>query len=223
MKNDLSNMLLLAMLFLLLFALSEILYHRFKIRVEFTRKLVHIGTGIISLLFPILLASHWSVLFLCGVFAVILVLSLKFNLLRSIHAIDRKSAGSLAYPAAVYLCFVTQTYLDDRNIFYYLPLATLAICDPMAALSGKKWPLGPYMVLGAKKTVLGSIAFFISAIVLTFFIWKYAHDSSLDFQELTIITTVALMATFAEALSKDGYDNLTIPLSTIVSLYILLP
>ncbi|WP_245935758.1 diacylglycerol/polyprenol kinase family protein [Sphingobacterium athyrii] len=223
MKNDLSNMVLLAMLFLLLFALSEILYHRFKIRVEFTRKLVHIGTGIISLLFPILLASHWSVLFLCGVFAVILVLSLKFNLLRSIHAIDRKSAGSLAYPAAVYLCFVTQTYLDDRNIFYYLPLATLAICDPMAALSGKKWPLGPYMVLGAKKTVLGSIAFFISAIVLTFFIWKYAHDSSLDFQELTIITTIALMATFAEALSKDGYDNLTIPLSTIVSLYILLP
>ncbi|WP_286858981.1 MULTISPECIES: diacylglycerol/polyprenol kinase family protein [Sphingobacterium] len=223
MKNDLSNMLLLAMLFLLLFALSEILYHRFKIRVEFTRKLVHIGTGIISLLFPILLASHWSVLFLCGVFAVIVVLSLKFNLLQSIHAIDRKSAGSLAYPAAVYLCFVTQTYLDDRNIFYYLPLATLAICDPMAALSGKKWPLGPYMVLGAKKTVLGSIAFFISAIVLTFFIWKYAHDSSLDFQELTIITTIALMATFAEALSKDGYDNLTIPLSTIVSLYILLP
>lgn len=223
MKNDLSNMLLLAMLFLLLFALSEILYHRFKIRVEFTRKLVHIGTGIISLLFPILLASHWSVLFLCGLFAMILVLSLKFNLLRSIHAIDRKSVGSLAYPAAVYLCFVTQTYLDDRNIFYYLPLATLAICDPMAALSGKKWPLGPYMVLGAKKTVLGSIAFFISAIVLTFFIWKYAHDSSLDFQELTIITTIALMATFAEALSKDGYDNLTIPLSTIVSLYILLP
>ncbi|MGE8381849.1 MAG: phosphatidate cytidylyltransferase, partial [Sphingobacterium sp.] len=108
MKSELSNMLLLAMIFLLLFALSEILYHRFKIRVEFTRKLVHIGTGIISLLFPILLISHWSVLLLCGLFAVILVLSLKFNLLRSIHAIDRKSAGSLAYPAAVYLCFVTQ-------------------------------------------------------------------------------------------------------------------
>ncbi|GAA4169304.1 SEC59/DGK1/VTE5 family protein [Sphingobacterium ginsenosidimutans] len=208
---------------MLLFALSEILYHRFKIRVEFTRKLVHIGTGIISLLFPILLAIHWSVLLLCGLFAVILVLSLKFNLLQSIHAIDRKSAGSLAYPAAVYLCFVTQAYLDDRYIFYYLPLATLAICDPMAALSGKKWPLWPYMILGAKKTLTGSIVFFISAIIVAFLVWKYAHGSNLGFQELSIITSIALMATLAEALSKDGYDNLTIPISTIAGLYILLP
>jgi len=223
MKSELSNMLLLAMIFLLLFALSEILYHCFKIRVEFTRKLVHMGTGIISLLFPILLISHWSVLLLCGLFTVILVLSLKFNLLRSIHAIDRKSAGSLAYPAAVYLCFLTQAYLDDRYIFYYLPLATLAICDPMAALSGKKWPLGSYMILGAKKTMLGSIVFFISAVIVAFLIWKYTHDSNLGFQELTIIAAIALMATLAEAMSKDGYDNLTIPISTIASLYILLP
>ncbi|WP_346084205.1 phosphatidate cytidylyltransferase [Sphingobacterium ginsenosidimutans] len=184
---------------------------------------MHIGTGIISLLFPILLAIHWSVLLLCGLFAVILVLSLKFNLLQSIHAIDRKSAGSLAYPAAVYLCFVTQAYLDDRYIFYYLPLATLAICDPMAALSGKKWPLWPYMILGAKKTLTGSIVFFISAIIVAFLVWKYAHGSNLGFQELSIITSIALMATLAEALSKDGYDNLTIPISTIAGLYILLP
>lgn len=93
----------------------------------------------------------------------------------------------------------------------------------MAALSGKKWPLGPYIILGAKKTVLGTIVFFISAIIVSFLIWKYTHDSSLGFQELSIITAIALMATLAEALSKDGYDNLTIPISTIVGLYILLP
>lgn len=77
--------------------------------------------------------------------------------------------------------------------------------------------------LRRKKTVLGSIVFFISANIVSFLIWKYTHDSSLGIQELTVITAIALMATLAEALSKDGYDNLTIPISTIVSLYILLP
>ncbi|ULT24411.1 hypothetical protein KUH03_36325 [Sphingobacterium sp. E70] len=79
------------------------------------------------------------------------------------------------------------------------------------------------MILGAKKTLTGSIVFFISAIIVAFLVWKYAHGSNLGFQELSIITSIALMATLAEALSKDGYDNLTIPISTIAGLYILLP
>lgn len=223
MKNDLLNMLILALIFLLLFAISEILYHQCRIKVEMTRKLVHVGTGLICLFFPILLKNHWSVLFLCGLFAVILLLSLKFNLLKSINAVDRKSVGSIAYPVAVYLCFLTQPYLDERYIFYYLPLVTLAICDPMAALSGKKWPLGPYKIFGAQKTLMGSAVFFSCAMIVTFLTWRSIHNPNLDFQEFIVITTVAFTATLAEAFSKDGYDNLTIPISTLVCLYILVP
>ena len=223
MKNDLLNLLLLALTFLLLFALSEFLYHQYKIKVELTRKLVHIGTGLVCLLFPILLKNHWSVLFLCGLFAVILLLSLKFNLLKSINAVDRKSVGSIVYPVAVYLCFLIQTSLDECYIYYYLPLVTLAICDPMAALSGKKWPLAQYKIFGAKKTLMGSTVFFICAMIVMFLTWRSVYNSNLDSEEFIVIATIALTATLAEAFSKDGYDNLTIPVSILVCLYIYFP
>jgi len=223
MKNDLWNMLLLATLFLLLFGLAELLYKQFKVKAEFTRKLVHVGTGIICLLFPILITSHWSVFILCGLFALILLLSIKFGLLKSIHAIDRKSVGSLAYPAAVYLCFLAQAMLGKGAIFYYLPLLTLALCDPMAALSGKKWPYGSYRLFGARKTLVGSAVFFICAFITVIVIGHYLHEPSLHLSEITMICTLALVVTIAEACSKDGYDNISIPVSSILSLYVLFP
>ncbi|WP_312192335.1 phosphatidate cytidylyltransferase [Sphingobacterium sp.] len=221
MKNDLLSMSQLALLFLSLFVLSEILYHRFRIKAEYSRKLSHIGTGLICLLFPILLHSHWSVLTLCATFTLLLLLSIKFNLLQSIHAVDRKSVGSLMYPAAVYLCFLFQSYQENALIFYYLPLLILAICDPLAALSGKKWPFGPYRVLGAKKTLLGSIVFFLAAVVINLLLWELMHDLPWDAQQLMIIAIIALATTLAEALSRDGYDNLTIPIAAILCLSIL--
>jgi len=223
MKNDFINMLILAISFLLLFTIAEIIYYLFKVNVEYTRKIVHIGTGCLSMLFPVLIQNHWLILCLCISFAIILLLSLKYNLLKSINSIDRKSVGSLAYPFAVYICFLAQTFLDERIIFYYLPLCILAICDPMAALLGKKWPIGPYIIFGAKKSLLGSIAFFICALILIFLIWNHLHEPALNIDQFIRIFIIAVIGTIAEALSRDGYDNVTIPLSTILGLYILMP
>ncbi|WP_312333394.1 phosphatidate cytidylyltransferase [Sphingobacterium sp.] len=223
MKNDLWSMLLLGTLFLLLFGLAELLYQQLKVKAEFTRKLVHIGTGIICLLFPVLITSHWSVFILCGLFTLVLGVSIKFGLLKSIHAIDRKSVGSLAYPAAVYLCFLAQALLDKGSIFYYLPLLTLALCDPMAALSGKKWPYGSYSIFGARKTLLGSAVFFVCAFITVIIIGHYLHEPSLHMSQITMICTLAFVVTIAEACSKDGYDNISIPVSSILSMYVLFP
>ena len=220
MKIELTNMGLLSLIFLILFALSEILYHFFKVKVEYSRKLSHIGTGIICILFPMLLKSHWSVLILCGLFAVLLLLSIKFNLLKSINSIDRKSAGSVCYPAAVYFCFLFATLLDRGYLFYYLPLIILAICDPLAALTGKKWPLGPFVIFGAKKTFLGSTIFFLGAILVGIIIWGILYGFNSAILQLPIVIAIAFFTTLAEAISKDGYDNLTIPLSAILCLYI---
>src|ERR1700741_4724092 len=101
MSKDIINTIILACSFLALFGLAEFIYHTFKVRAELTRKLVHFGTGILTLLFPVMLNNHWLVLFLCGSFALILMVSLKFNLLKSINAIDRKSHGSISYPISV--------------------------------------------------------------------------------------------------------------------------
>lgn len=227
MKQDLINTVILATSFLVLFALAEFIYHTFKVRAEYTRKLVHFATGLLTLLFPILLNNHWLVLFLCVSFALILILSLKLNLLKSINAIDRKSYGSISYPIAVYLCYLAYDWYRNEfssfgngYIMFYLPILILAICDPIAALTGKRWQYGKYKIGSETKTFMGSSMFFISSFLLCFCLFIVMNHTS-NYPNRTILASfiIAVITTLAEALSKKGLDNLFIPLAGIVSLY----
>lgn len=227
MKEDVSHTIFLAFCFLALFGLAELIYHWFNVKAEYTRKLVHFGTGLLTLLFPILLNNHWLVLFLCASFAIILVLSLKYKLLQSINGIDRKSYGSICYPLAVYLAYLGFDWgknnfpaFGNGYILFYLPILTLAICDPIAALTGKRWPYGKYKVGQETKTLMGSSMFFISSFILSTCLFLLINPSSTySFKILAICLVFALVTAITEAISKKGLDNLFIPLSGLMLLF----
>lgn len=215
MSHDLINSIWLAASFLGLFGFAEVLYHYLHIKAELTRKLVHFGTGILTFLFPVFLSSHIWVLALCASFALILIVSLKFKLLPSINAVDRITWGSLCYPLAVYVCFVMYEFNDKQSILFYLPILILAICDPLAALVGKRWPWVKYSIFGNHKSLAGSFVFFILASILSYiYIRNYA---SLNMGVLFPTLTIALVAAIAEAISNKGFDNITIPIAVVIS------
>lgn len=218
MSQSVINTGILAGCYLLLFALGELLYHYFKVKVEITRKIVHIGTGLLALLFPLLLDNHWLVLVLCSAFALMLILSLKFHLLPSINAIDRRSIGSLAYPVSVYGCYLAYDLNGDSYVYYYLPILILAVCDPIAGLTGKRWAIGPYHIAGAHKTLMGSLMFLCSALLLAAGYFMLFCGAAVDSSFILTVVCVALLSTLAEAVSRDGYDNITIPFAVIMGL-----
>ena len=223
MRQEISHPLLLSTCFLALFGLAEFLYHQRKIKAEWTRKIVHIGTGIITLLFPILLHNHWQVLFLCGSFLLILLASLKYKLLPSINGIDRVSYGSILYPIVVYGCYVMFLSAQKGLIVFYLPILILAICDPAAAIIGKNHPFGPYQIGKSKKTISGSLAFFLTCLLITaasFYLIGITAFSSWKIIEFALFISMA--ATAAEAIGGKGTDNLTIPASVTLTLYLIL-
>lgn len=230
MNEEVLHTIIFAGLFLGLFAMGELFYHKLKLPVEITRKFVHLGSGIICLTFPFFLTSHWSVLFLTLSFAAILILSLKFNTLKSIHKVDRITRGSYLFPMIIYINFwiylkygvyhddITlamglpepgETY--DGEIFFCLPILILAVSDPLAAIFGKKWPKGKYKVLNETKTLVGSAAFFISAFILSA-IMMLPLAPTLGII-IGLSAMIACAATFVEAISQKGFDNLLIPLA----------
>lgn len=227
MKEQIVITAVLGLSFLVLFGIAELLYHYAKVKAEITRKTVHIGTGILTLLFPVLLKSHWSVLFLCGSFALILFFSLKYGLLKSINAIGRKSYGSISYPVAVYACFCFYAWHRDHRpeagngyILFYLPVLILAICDPIAALCGRRWPYGKYRVKNETKTLMGSFLFFISAFLISFVLLLLLnHTQHAILQTLIASTLIAMTTAFTEAICTKGTDNLFIPFTALFSLY----
>lgn len=230
MNTQFAYCLILGGCFLALFALGQFLYRVVKVQAEYTRKLIHVGTGLLTLLFPVLLENHWYVLLLCSLFAVILTLSMKFNFLPSINAINRKSHGSISYPIAVYCTFLFYAYdctndcshtHEKQTAFYFIPILTLAICDPLAAVLGKRFPIRFYRVGEGNKSFGGSLAFFISAALICLIILYggLAGTHSLS-GALIMSLVIAMVTTLAEAVTRNGFDNLTIPAAAMLVLYL---
>ena len=202
------NVIILAAGFLILFACAELMHHQFKLKAEITRKFVHLFTGFITLLFPIMLQNHWVVLFLCTSFAVLLVLSKKFHFLPSINKINRSSMGSVLYPVVVYGCYFAGDYFES-TLYFYTPILILAVADPVAAICGKKWPFGKYAVFGNSKTLVGSGAFFTAAFFTTWMLFWI--QAAIPHEKISIVFLLAFFTTLAEGVSHKGFDNLTVP------------
>jgi phytol kinase len=206
-------------IYLLLFVLVEIAYHKLKLSTELTRKTIHIASGLIALSFPLFFSSIISVIILCLLFLIILYTSKPLGLLASINNVKRETKGSTIFPIIVSCCFFIYEY-EQLYIFYYLPILILALCDPMASLAGKKIGFGPYHILGSKKTLAGNLAFFLSCFIICYLIATLSY-SNMIIQPIITSVIVALVCTVAEGVTINGYDNLTIPLAALGSLYTL--
>jgi dolichol kinase len=218
MSENFLNFTLLSLAFLMLFAMGEFAYHKMKIAGENTRKFIHAGTGLLTLTFPFLFESTIWVFLLCLTFLLILLASKHFNFLKSINDINRFSFGSILYPIIVVLIFIfSKSQVDTLNCFYfggvsffYIPILIMALADPSAALVGKNYPLGPYKIRNQTKTFSGSLAFFfVAALVCCIFI-------KLDFWWLILL--LSFLTTLVEGLSKNGFDNFSIPFAAALIL-----
>lgn len=235
-QSDWINTAIYSGIFLSLFAVAELLYHKVKLPAEITRKFVHMGSGVVCLTFPFFLSSHWAVLILTSSFVVILFGSIKLNMLKSINAVERKTGGSYIFALVIYLNFwvysvfglhdmdaeglVWESAHVGNNLFYgatvyfFLPILILTVSDPMAALIGKKWPVGKFKVFGHCKTIMGSSAFFFSAMAISM-IFMLPLATTLS-NGILIAACIALGTTFVEAITHRGLDNLFIPLVTVI-------
>ena len=207
---------ILSVLFLFVFAIGELAYRYFKVKAEYTRKWSHISSGVLSLLFPYMLDSLLWVGIICGIFILVLNFSKPLGLLPSINAVDRRTYGSILFPLAVFISFAAYTYKDNMQMFFWLPVLTLAISDLAAAIVGKKYPLRPISVYNEVKSLGGYLAFTISALLIYICFWFF-NDS------ISLIAVFALppIVAIVELYSPRGFDNITIPISVIVGLLVL--
>lgn len=222
MKIDFDNIALLTGFFLALFGSAEILYHFFKVQAEYTRKYVHFFTGLLTLFFPVMFSSHWSVMIICIAFLLLLVICLKYKFLKSINAIGRFTLGSVMYPIIIYISFIVYTMhqtplVDKPYIWFYLPVMIMATADPLAAIIGRKWAVKIYKIGNETKSFLGSTVFFITALVLSLILYNLLYpQKNIRFSVITSLFLISLISTITEAFSKNGLDNFTIPISALI-------
>jgi len=220
MNSSLIAALVFLLIFLLLVVITQLIHIWGGVPADKSRKFLHVAGGALTLFFPAYLHSHWYVLGLCMAAFMFLCFTYYRKLLSSVHEITRSSVGSIIFPLPVYICFLVAEKTGDNMLLFYLPVSLLTISDTMAELGGRKWGHRSIMFFNKQKTVAGSSCFAISALVLSiiFIVFVFKIDVQTSW---LLIAAVTIVSTVAELFSLRGYDNLTVPLSTLLVLYLL--
>ncbi|MBO6087931.1 phosphatidate cytidylyltransferase [bacterium] len=204
---------IISIIFLLFFVVAEILRKK-GIKPEATRKFVHFSGAFVTIFFPFILNSHWTVLVLAAGFAFIMLLTKKLELLQSVHGVMRKSDGAIYHPVAIYTCFLYSQILN-QPMFYVIAILILAVSDALAALVGKSYGANEYLVeVGTRKTIEGSVTFFLTSFLIVHLILLLTTQTG-RVESVLIALLISIIVTVFEGVSLKGADNLFIPLATM--------
>jgi phytol kinase len=204
---DLPGALFISTSILVLFATAEAIKRLRKTPTEWTRKLTHVGGGVIVFGVPWMLQSIWTVVALCLAFAGILIGGRLTGWLSSVHDVERKTSGAYYYPFAVLGLYVLA---DGDPVLYCIPLVVMAVADTGAALVGKHQGQIRYKVLDGDRSLEGSFTFFGLAFMIV--LVGLAIAGRPGWPAMLLVTlVVATLTTTVEAVSVRGSDNLLIP------------
>lgn len=204
---------IISIIFFSLFVIAEILYRK-GANAETTRKFVHFGGAFVTIFFPFIITSHWTVLALAVGFAIIMLITKKVGILQSVHGVERKSDGAIYHPIAIYTCFLYSQILN-QPMFYVISILILAISDALAALVGKSYGANEYLVeVGTRKTIEGSVTFFLTSFLIVHLILLLATQTGRT-ESVLIALLISVTVTVFEGVSLKGADNLFIPLGTM--------
>lgn len=200
-------------IFVLLLA-TEYLWRSKVVHIETSRKIVHMGTGIVVAFWPYYIS--WTLIQLLSLaMLIVIVISYQLNIFKSIHSIERLTIGEILYPVGIGICAL----LQPAHWIFTVAILHLTLADGLAAIIGIKYGhRNRYTLMSHGKSVAGSSAFFITSFVIlvaaSFFVGGVQH-SYLWF------AWAALTLTFVENISWYGLDDITVPVTAIVILTVL--
>lgn len=172
-----------------------------------TRRIIHIGAAIIAYTFPLYLSLQ-QVLTICFILLGIMVFSRYKSLLSHIHKVDRKTWGEIFYPLGIMITAIS--FLPNDIASFRIVILILGVSDLLANIIGTHLGSHSFEVFKCKKTVEGSVAFFVSTLIIL-----------LIFQINPLVAVfISMIATFTEFFSPYGSDNLIVPI--IVSVLLIL-
>lgn len=199
------------------------LINRYSKDNEQLRKLVHVlhGSGLaaLALLIPLDIIVGIEIFVLFSMLIVRYVFEhferiAWIQYCAQVYKVGRVSYGEFFFP----LSAIVLVFLADSPSEFAASIMILGIADALAALVGKKYGRrNSYLVFGQKKSLAGSLAFFIAALAI---IWGFVllGDVSLTSIHFGLVVLTAVLVTVAENLGVYGSDNLLIPVVAVLLL-----
>ena len=197
--------------------LSEIFWDHKIIRGEALRKLVHVLVGSFVASWPWLM--NWQYIRLISVaFLLTVIINRRYKIFHALHTVKRKSYGDICFALGI----GASALLTSSKVYFSIAIISLALADAVAALVGEKYGTNwAYKVFGQKKTVIGSMAFWISIMWILGIGLALGSIASPYSNYILALILIPPVATLAENIFPYGLDNLAVPLTLVGMLTLL--
>ena len=210
-----TNILIVLFLFFLVFWFAEFLYRR-KVASHITRKVVHIGGGLVAASLPLFVDLKTVIILGIGFF-LLLVFSKKKKILDSIHKIDEDSIGALLFAPSITLTALI--FWPINTLIFQGAALVLGVSDGFAGLIGRKYGRNKYQITGTK-SLEGSLSFFLITLFILFVVLYI--NGSFTSDKIFLALGCSFLLTAVEAMFGKGWDNIFIPLASGIILYFIL-
>lgn len=192
-------------------ALSELIRTRLKLNNEYTRKTYHVVHALIIGAAPFFVSYKLIILFELILLADMLLVR-RLKLLSWLHEVGRLSWGDLFTPAGV----ITIALIQPNKWVFLAAMLHLGLADAAAALAGKRWgKRNSYKVLGQKKSLAGSLAFYLVSLSILLVLLQF---TSFSVASWLVLLVLPVLTTAGENVSIYGADNFVIPVLVVLVL-----
>jgi phytol kinase len=176
----------------------ELLKRKRKVSSEITRRLIHIFSGLYTVLDYFLLPAAWFIA-LITLSLIVMAISQRYGWFSSIHDVKRRTYGEIFLPIGTLLTYAIS---QGRPEIFIPSIFIMTFADSFAGLTSD-------LLKKERKVFQGSIVFFVVAFLLL------VENTALS---LGHIWLAALVVTLVERFSPLGTDNATVPVATALLL-----
>jgi dolichol kinase len=228
---------------LLTICIPLVLYKKEKISKFAARKFVHMFAGLAILSSPFYFWPFWPTI-IAGSVTLFVYFSSKESKVKQLKdlydAISEEQEeglkraflqGPFFYCLSITsLVFIFGIFAPDQFYFPIAGILLMIVADTLASVIGKRW--GKIIIslrwTNSKRTLEGSLTFFITAYVLCFLSFFLFGMLIPTFQDPLPLPTMLIyslitsaIATVIELISPSTYDDLTVPLGSTIIIYLL--
>ena len=176
----------------------EILKRKRKVSSEITRRLIHIFSGVYTVLDYFLLPAAWLIA-LITLSLIVMAISQRYGWFSSIHDVKRRTYGEIFLPIGTLLTYAIS---QGRPEIFIPSIFIMTFADSFAGLTSD-------LLKKERKVFQGSIVFFVVAFLLL------VENTHLPTGHIWL---AALVVTLVERFSPLGTDNATVPVATALLL-----
>lgn len=204
----------------LLVLFGEFLRRKKIIKGELARKFVHTTSGTWAALWPVFLDLK-TIAVLSLALTVVAIFLRATNLLKSVYSVKRISVGEILIGIGMAIA----AWFAISGSVYSAAVLVISWSDSIAAIVGTKFGKNnSFKLWKAKKSLIGSTAFFVTTLLIVASFYVYEQNSLTMFLGLDLLRTVIYSASIAMALTVVeifgvyGLDNLSVPVLAMLLL-----